>query len=199
MTTPDSDLEFAPLDIEWASIKCKSTDCKNNLHCFQQDKQDSGAGSGGRCRECGAKLVDWSRVQRRDLQDSAYTFSMLRHEMIRHRFWHRPLDPRERNYARRKGRVGIRAAAEKRIRSSVGPKEPFKNGAQTPFKGHILYYAQHAVACCCRRTCIAEWHGIPQGRELTDLVCMYVAERIPELTENGEDVPPIRKPQKLEV
>src|SRR5207253_1044036 len=103
--------------------------------------------------------------------------------------WHQPLTDKERNYATRKGRVGMRIAVEKRIRSSVSAKEPFKDGAQTPWHGHILYYAQHATACCCR-TCIAEWHGIPMGRVLepdeikylTDLVCAYVDERMPDLT-----------------
>jgi hypothetical protein len=191
----DLDEEPPPLP----KMTCKSADCANNLHCFQQDKQNSKPVPGGKCRECGVDLVDWSRVHKRDPRDSAYTFSKLRIEMIRHRFWHQPLTQRERNYALRKGRVGMRVAAENRIRNSVGPKEPHKDGAQTPWTGHILYYAQHATACCCR-TCVAEWHGIPAGRELapdeiaylTDLVCRYVGERIPELTENGVKIPPIR-------
>jgi len=94
----------------------------------------------------------------------------------------------------------MRAAAEKRIRDSVASEKPFMDGAQTPWTGNILYYAQHAMACCCR-TCIAEWHGIPGGRELnedeirylTDLLCLYVDQRMPELTETGENVPSIRK------
>lgn len=197
----DLDEEPPPLP----KMTCKSTDCKNNLHCFQQDKQDSKPVSGGKCRECGADLVDWSRVHKRDPLDAAYTFSKLRVEMVRHKYWHQPLTDRERNYALRKGRFGMRVVAKKRIRSSVGPKEPFKDGAQTPWEGKgkthaILYYAQHATACCCR-TCIAEWHGIPAGRRLTadeikyltDLVCQYVSDRLPELTEKRVKIPPIRK------
>ena len=30
-----------------------------------------------------------------------------------------------------------------------------------------MFTAQHATATCCRG-CIAKWHHIPQGRELTD-------------------------------
>jgi hypothetical protein len=94
----------------------------------------------------------------------------------------------------------MRIAAEKRIRSSVGARAPFRDGAQTPWNGHILYYAQHATASCCR-TCIAEWHGISSGRALTneeieyltDLVYAYVAERMPDLTDDGVKVPSIRK------
>jgi hypothetical protein len=197
VTEADLDEDFAPLD-----IKCKSTDCTNNLHCFQQDKKDKMAVSGGKCRGCGAELVDWNRVQKQEIRDAAYTFSMLRVEMIRHKYWHKEPTERERNYAKRKGRIGMRIAAEKRIRSSVGAKDPFRDGAQTPWAGHILYSAQHATATCCR-TCIAEWHGIPTGRALskdeidyvTELVCRYVAERVPELTETGVKVPYVRKKQ----
>jgi hypothetical protein len=196
----DLDAEPAPLP----KVTCKSTDCGNNLHCFQQDKQNSKPVPGGRCRDCGADLVDWPRVHKRDPWDAAYTFSKLRVEMIRHKYFHQALTDRERNYALKKGKVGMRLVAEKRIRSSVGSEEPFHDGWQTPWEGKgkthaILYYAQHATACCCR-TCIAEWHGIPAGRPLTadeigyltDLVCLYVNERIPELTENGVKIPPIR-------
>lgn len=199
----DLDDEQPPLP----KMSCKSTDCANNLHCFQQDKQNSKPVAGGKCRECGADLVDWSRIHKRDTLDEAYTFSMLRLECVRHKYWHQPLASSERNYALKKGRVGMRIVAEKRIRSSVGPKKPFHDGWQTPWEGKgkthaILYFAQHAVACCCR-TCIAEWHDIPAGRELneeeirylTDLLCLYVEERIPELTEDGVKIPRIRKPR----
>jgi hypothetical protein len=196
----DLDEEPPPL----RKMTCKSTDCGNNLHCFQQDKQDSKPVSGGKCRDCGVALVDWSRVHKRDAHDSAYTFSKLRVEMVRHKFFHQPLTDHERNYALKKGKAGMRLVAEKRIRSSVSAAQPFKDGAQTPWEGKgkthaILFYAQHATACCCR-TCIAEWHGIPAGRALTndeigyltDLLCLYVNERLPQLTENGVKIPPIR-------
>ncbi len=148
-------------------MSCKSTDCANNLHCFQQDKQNSKPVAGGKCRECGADLVDWSRVQKRNPLDAAYTFSILRLEHIRHQHFHHPLTDQERNYAKRKGRVGTRGVAEKRIRVVVAPAEPYMDGARVNWTGHILNHAQHATACCCR-TCIAEWHGIPAGRELSD-------------------------------
>ena len=37
----------------------------------------------------------------------------------------------------------------------------------TPMRGHPVFVAQHATATCCRG-CVAKWHHIPQGRELTD-------------------------------
>lgn len=151
---------------------------------------------GGRCRSCGAELIDWERVHSCNLADVAYTFSALKQEMIRHHFWHKEIDEKALNYARGKGRQGIREAALRRIRTSVGPAQPPFDGRQTGNEGNVLYYAQHAMATCCRK-CIEEWHGIPRGRELTEdevyylstLVILFVEERLPWLPEQGENVP----------
>jgi len=41
------------------------------------------------------------------------------------------------------------------------------DGKQTPFKGHPVFKAQHAMAICCRK-CLEKWHNIQMQRELTD-------------------------------
>jgi hypothetical protein len=201
MSTDDSVLE----ELKPLAIRCTSADCDNDLHCFLQTKKWARAnlftpgGLGGQCRYCGVDLVDWARVHKRDFSDSAYTFTVLKKELIRHHFWHTDIDQRAINYARRKGKVGIKAAAEKRIIDSVGAANPFHDGWQTPKLGNPIYYAQHATATCCRK-CIEEWHGIPRGRDLTrtevqyltDLVFFYIDDRLPYLTDNGEKVPRIR-------
>jgi hypothetical protein len=33
-------------------------------------------------------------------------------------------------------------------------------------RGHPVFAAQHATACCCRG-CLQKWHQIPPGRALT--------------------------------
>jgi len=152
----------------------------------------------GRCRACGAELINWGRVHKRDPADATYTFAALKYELIRHHFWHVEIDYKAVNHARRKGKMGLQAAAEKRIRKSVGPAEPPFDGRQTPREGsgNIIYYAQHATASCCRK-CIEEWHGIPSGQELTEdeisyltaLAMLYVDERLPTLPLCGEKVP----------
>lgn len=38
---------------------------------------------------------------------------------------------------------------------------------QTPTRGHPVFIAQHACACCCRG-CLEKWYHVPQGVELTD-------------------------------
>lgn len=94
----------------------------------------------------------------------------------------------------------MREAAEKRLRKYVGPENPSFDGRQTPKSGNIIFYAQHATAACCR-ACVEQWHGFPKGRDLTDdeiaylteLVFRYIVERLPDLTEEGEKVPPISR------
>jgi len=153
----------------------------------------------GRCRDCGADLVDWTRLRQQDGTDVSYTIEALEYELIRHHFWHVPLDERAINYARRKGWRGLQAAVQNRIRKSVGTQTAF-DGRQTPKSGNPVFYAQHATATCCRK-CIEEWYAIPQNVTLTeqqieymaDLCMLYLRQRLPMLTEYGEKVPPIRK------
>jgi hypothetical protein len=188
--------KLAPL-----KITCTSTSCDDDLHCFKQAKQKGQEHvSGGKCRDCGADLVDFPRVQKRVLKDLKYTLKSLRFELIRHHFWHLEFDVRAMNYARRKGSMNLRVAAERRLRSSVGAAMPWRDGTQTPMTGNPIYYAQHATATCCRK-CIEYWHGVETGRELTEaeveyfagLVNMFLDDRLPSLSEHGEKVPPIRK------
>jgi hypothetical protein len=195
------DVDAGPRKLEPLKITCTSTACNDGLHCFRQARKSAeGHVVGGRCRDCGAELIDFPRVHRRNLGDLQYTFRSLKYELIRHHFWHLEIDQRAKNYARRKGKAGMRAAAERRIRKSVGSAEPSFDGRQTGTSGNPLFYAQHATASCCRK-CIEYWHGVEQGRPLTEgevqyltaLVNMFIDERLPGLTETGEKVPPIRR------
>lgn len=181
-------------------ISCTSTNCEEDQHCYLATKRMVAANQRGACRSCGARRVDWDRVHARDLADAGYTCRMLKTELIRAHFWQIAIDVRAVNYARRKGKRGLRDAAAHRIRTSVSAAQPPRDGRQTPWSGNPLYYAQHATATCCRR-CIEEWHAIPRGRALTAdeveyltaLVCRYVDERLPQLSEDGEYVPAIRR------
>lgn len=200
MTTSNADLEFPPLDVE-----CTDSDCENNLHCFLRDRRRAQQHPDGHCQQCGAQLVNWDQIHKRDIRDANHTVEMLQLELIRHHYWHKPIDQRAENHARRKGKSGIRTAAKKMITKKIAPAEPDYDGRQTPREGNTIFYAQHATASCCRK-CVEEWHGIPMGRQLTDeeieylseLVCRYVEKRLPTLTDNGEKVPPIRKKVKSE-
>src|SRR5688500_1381420 len=88
-------------------ITCTSSDCNNNLHCFKKSREMAES-ERGNCRSCGAELIDWQRIQRRDIDDSSFVFNSLKQEMIRHLYWHKTIDQKAENYARRKGRVLLR-------------------------------------------------------------------------------------------
>ena len=173
-------------------ITCTSSDCDKNLHCFRATKKMKQQGLEGTCRSCGERLINWKRVHQQDLSDVTYTFNALKFEMIRHHFWHIPLSPYAIRYALRKGRTGLSQTTERQIRRLVGPANPAFDGRQTPRetspKANAIHYAQHATASCCRK-CIEVWHGIPQGRELSDQEIVYLSnlampfllERVPGL------------------
>lgn len=201
-------------------IRCSDADCENGLHCYSRTTNLAGEPLAAsreatsllklndplrrRCQVCGVYLVDWSRTHRRDTREVEYVVDMLNTEFVRHHFWHQEFNPWTLNYVRRKGRYGLRDAYEIRIRKSVAPNQPFRDGAQTPFDSPkdgrmALYCAQHATAACCRK-CVAVWHGISEGIELSDadvryltnLGMEYFRRRLPNLSANPEVVPAIR-------
>lgn len=179
-------------------ITCTQSQCQNDLHCYRKSRKMSGAEK-GKCRSCGIDLVDWTRVHRKDLSDVAYTFEMLKTELVRHEYWHKEIDQRAINHARRKGRTELRLAAENRLRKYVANTKNPREGRQTPWEGNIIFYAQHATASCCRK-CLECWYNIPIGVQLTDeqinyfveLMMLYLSDRMPELQDNGIKVAPIR-------
>jgi hypothetical protein len=179
-------------------ISCTASDCDNDLHCFKVTKKMS-EGDRGRCRECGADLVDWKRLRQRKIGDAKYTFSALRHELIRSHFFNETIDEHAVAHARRKGRILLREAVRNRIEKYLAPGSLVRDGRQTPFSGNSIFYAQHATACCCR-TCLEYWHAIPKGRKLTEaeieyceaLIELFLQQRLPNLKDEPEKVPPIR-------
>ncbi|SRR6266851_4015330 len=189
--------------LEPLKISCNNADCDNNLHCFRKSRTLSKYPK-GQCQYCGVNLVDWQRLHKLDLNDVQNTFKSLKYEWIRHHFWEEDLSQRLINHARRKGRMALEEAVEKRIRQSVAKpssQNPY-DGRQTPFEGDaqtIITCGQHAVACCCRK-CIEYWHGIGEDAPLTQehiqylkkLVLMYVDERLPNLNKQGEYVPALK-------
>ncbi|AKJ09284.1 hypothetical protein ABB07_04400 [Streptomyces incarnatus] len=87
------------------------------------------------------------------------------------------LGGRDRATAELKGPATIRWHAYDLIAKRLAPAEPYKDGKQTPYRGHPVFVAQHATATCCRG-CLERWHGIPRGRELTRAEHVYVVDVI---------------------
>lgn len=80
-------------------------------------------------------------------------------------------------YAENKGSAVIREHAEDFVKKRLAPAEIPNDGRQTPMRGHPVFLAQHATGTCCRG-CLAKWHGIEPGRELTQEEQDYVADVI---------------------
>lgn len=54
------------------------------------------------------------------------------------------------------------------VKKNLAPARIENDGKQTPMKGHPVFIAQHACACCCRG-CLNKWYHVQLGVELTDL------------------------------
>lgn len=170
--------------------ECLKTDCKNDLHCFRQkeSRRPRQILVGQHCYECGADPVDWNVVYQRNLVNTSKVFDFMKKEWIRNKYWTREIDPEALKSAQKIGHLNLRTAIAKRLKQSVTMAVPFNDGGQTPMDGNILYYAQHATACCCRK-CIEYWHGIQAKREITDqeikymteLMYLYINDRLPNL------------------
>lgn len=76
------------------------------------------------------------------------------------------LDQKDKAYIREKGMDTIRKHAEDFVAARLAPAVIPNDGKQTPWKGHPVFKAQHACACCCRG-CLNKWYRVPKGIELT--------------------------------
>ena len=101
-------------------------------------------------------------------------FSALAQSKFRSSFC---LKPKDVEYIDRIGIEKIRSHAYDFVRERLAPTEPKDDGRQTPMRGHPVFIAQHACACCCRG-CLEKWHKIPKGRALTRDEVDYVVDVI---------------------
>lgn len=65
------------------------------------------------------------------------------------------------------------------INERLRPSNISNDGKQTPMKGHPVFIAQHACACCCR-SCLEKWHHIPKNKELSDNEVNYIVSLLIE-------------------
>jgi hypothetical protein len=80
---------------------------------------------------------------------------------------------RDRAFVQLRGMTTVRQHAFDLIGKRLAPAQPYRDGKQTPWRGHPVFVAQHATATCCRG-CLQKWHRIEQGRELTGDEQRYV-------------------------
>ena len=78
------------------------------------------------------------------------------------------LTKKEKEYALDKGLDVIRNHAQDFVQKRLSPAYIENDGSQTPTKGHPVFKAQHACACCCRG-CLNKWYKVPKNVELSRL------------------------------
>jgi hypothetical protein len=104
------------------------------------------------------------------MRDADELFEALGKSSFRRRFG---LSAKELRYAREKGFEVILQHAREFVRDRLAPAVIANDGKQTPMRKHPVFVAQHATATCCRG-CLAKWHHVPKGRELSAAEQVYV-------------------------
>ena len=101
-------------------------------------------------------------------------FAALSRSPFRRRF---RLSSKELDYLQTKGMEEVARHAREFVARRLAPAQPANDGRQTPWRGHPVFVAQHATACCCRG-CLAKWHAIDKDRPLSDAEQAHVVAAI---------------------
>lgn len=93
------------------------------------------------------------------------------------------LNEKDKEYVRNKGMETIRSHAEDFIRKRLASAYIPNDGKQTQMKGHPVFKAQHACACCCRG-CLNKWYKVPKNKELTEIQQKKIVNLLMDWIEN---------------
>ena len=77
------------------------------------------------------------------------------------------LSKKDKEYIIENGMETIRNHAYDFVEKRLAPAYPKNDGKQTPMRGHPVFAAQHACACCCRG-CLNKWYHVPLGIPLSE-------------------------------
>lgn len=121
------------------------------------------------------------------MRDLDSLFAALAQSDFRRKFRLRGVDL---DYLRDKGLPLVLLHATDFVARRLAPAIIPNDGKQTPMRGHPVFVAQHATACCCRG-CLEQWHGIPAGRALTAEESEHILSALGRwLREQGGQLPP---------
>lgn len=112
------------------------------------------------------------KLKRLDAHMNQDIFKRLAQSKFRSRFH---LNANDKAYVTQIGLDVICAHVDEFIAKCLAPSVIPNDGKQTPMRGHPVFIAQHACACCCRG-CLNKWHSIEMGRKLTDTEHAYVVD-----------------------
>jgi CHAD domain-containing protein len=94
------------------------------------------------------------------------------------------LNRKDLDYLQAKGIEKVMEHAADFIEKRLVPAEPQNDGKQTPRRNHPVFVAQHATATCCRG-CLAKWHDISKGREISEIEKLHILEIIKRWLESN--------------
>ncbi len=114
------------------------------------------------------------------LPDRRALFERLARSAFRSKFC---LTRADKEYIADKGLETIERHARDFVESRLAPENPQNDGEQTPMRGHPVFIAQHATACCCRG-CLEKWHNIPAGKILNANEQNYITDVIMDWIKN---------------
>lgn len=81
------------------------------------------------------------------------------------------------DYIQKQGMDTIQNHAYDFIEKRLSPSFIENDGKQTPMRGHPVFVAQHAVACCCRG-CLKKWHNIDSNKDLNKKEIDYIVQTL---------------------
>lgn len=110
----------------------------------------------------------------RSMRNPDELFAALSKSSFRSRFH---LQVKDLDYLLNKGLPTILDHAADFVAKRLAPADLANDGKQTPYRGHPVFVAQHATACCCRG-CLEKWHRIPKGRTLTVAEEVYIVKML---------------------
>lgn len=93
------------------------------------------------------------------------------------------LNKKMKEYACSKGMDVIKEHAYDFILNRLAGDDIKNDGKQTPMRGHPVFIAQHACACCCRG-CLEKWYHISKERKMTSEEVDYVVNILMKWIEN---------------
>lgn len=81
------------------------------------------------------------------------------------------------DYVYEKGIEKIESHAYDFVNKHLKDISTFRDGKQTPMRGHPVFIAQHATATCCRE-CLQKWHHIEKTHLLHESEIDYIVSVI---------------------
>ena len=97
------------------------------------------------------------------MQSIEEALDKLAHSRFRSSFH---LNQKQKEYIAEKGMDVIESHACDFVEKRLAPARIENDVKQTPMKGHPVFIAQHATACCCRG-CLYKWYRVERNVALT--------------------------------